>query len=152
MQDLAELVEWVASAVHAIDVTDLPALADLHARLQEMAALSAVAADGAVREAAASARRLVEMIVLAEVDDSQAALRAVADAVGRVRAGLADSLQKQSAARLQCSSDRVSDDRASGPLRLQVAPGRFHTLNNMIGELVIAPSMLAAGLGPTDAR
>ena len=83
MAELAELAQELASAVVMVTHDDLPALAAIHTQLQDLReALPEEMPDNALaRETSADCERLIEQIVLREVDDAEAAVRKLSETV-----------------------------------------------------------------------
>jgi two-component system chemotaxis sensor kinase CheA len=87
MHRISELTEQLASAVLMADPDDLPALAQMHEQLRTVGQLVSELTDidvnqaAGLRDTASSAEKLVEQIILREVEDGAAAIKTVGKAV-----------------------------------------------------------------------
>ena len=85
-QQLSEVVERVASQVVLFDPHDLRGLADMHTALQEIARLADESNSepnaAGVAERATAAERMIERVILREIDDANAALAEVVETLG----------------------------------------------------------------------
>ncbi|MCW3059024.1 MAG: hypothetical protein JWQ02_845 [Capsulimonas sp.] len=85
VESVAQLIEQASSAVMVADIDDLTALATAHTCFQQIAAGVGVVADSGTRSKLEStsraAEKLVEQIILREVEDAEAAVRSLSSTV-----------------------------------------------------------------------
>jgi two-component system chemotaxis sensor kinase CheA len=94
-ETIATLIEQVASAVMSADVDDLAALAAAHTCFQQIANDAAEIADASMRQrfepASQSACKIVEQIMLRELENPEAALRSLNETVRDLQALINDA-------------------------------------------------------------
>jgi two-component system, chemotaxis family, sensor kinase CheA len=84
MSDIAELTQRLASGVVMADPTDLPALAEIHEQFRRVAKLAreaGTAAGVSLSDAATAGEKLIETVILREVDDVEGVLARVSETV-----------------------------------------------------------------------
>lgn len=164
MSDLTHLTERLAADVVLLDPADLPGLAKLHTALAQLAAAAGeTAAATDLTGRATGAGRLIEQIILREVDDADAALKAVVAAVGDLQqlvTGAADGASMsgrgtQAARRDGAAPQAVSSsaDLQEAPLRAEDAPLVADFVAEARGHLETAESeLLKLEDNPADAE